>query len=165
MKICKTCDETKPLSAFYVSDRRGYLRGSCKVCHNENMIKRRKGKPRSAPKKLCPACSENMINVTSKSCWDCFRDIRKTPPPIGSNKWKINSGGYKTYRGWREHRVVMERLLGRSLVSGENVHHINGVKHDNRPENLELWVTHQPSGQRPEDLVAWAWEILERYDK
>jgi len=62
-----------------------------------------------------------------------------------------------------EHRLVMEAQLARPLRPDENVHHINGVRTDNRPENLELWVTHQPSGQRPEDLIAWAREILERY--
>jgi ribosomal protein S14 len=61
------------------------------------------------------------------------------------------------------HRLVMEETLGRRLLPGENVHHKNGVRHDNRPENLELWVTFQPVGQRPEDMVAWANEILARY--
>ena len=62
-----------------------------------------------------------------------------------------------------DHRVVMSEVLGRLLLPGENVHHKNGNRSDNRPENLELWVTMQPSGQRPEDLVAMAKEILARY--
>lgn len=79
----------------------------------------------------------------------------------------IDDQGYRVIRTKNirtfEHRLVMEKFLGRKLLPNENVHHKNGVRSDNRIENLELWVISQPCGQRPEDLIKWAQEILEQY--
>jgi hypothetical protein len=57
----------------------------------------------------------------------------------------------------------MMQDLGRDLIKDENVHHINGVRTDNRLENLELWNKTQPSGQRVVDKVEWATELLAFY--
>jgi hypothetical protein len=64
-----------------------------------------------------------------------------------------------------EHILVVEELLGRYLEPDVSVHHRNGVRDDNRPENLELWTRPQPSGIRVSDAIEWARMILDRYDK
>lgn len=51
-----------------------------------------------------------------------------------------------------EHRVIMEQKLGRPLIKNESVHHINGIRHDNRPDNLELWLGAIRYGQRASDI-------------
>lgn len=76
-----------------------------------------------------------------------FKKGQRSPRymPIGTTKVKC---GYKIIKvaergrmnqNWEfEHVVVMSRYIGRSVVKGEHIHHINGDKLDNRIENLYL---------------------------
>lgn len=123
--------------------------------------------------KICKSCGGPTTKIVCRSCW------AKSQKGEENTRWKgryKNAAGYILLKkhghpnaqanGWiLEHVFVMSEFLGRPLISHENVHHINGVRDDNRIENLELWSTSQPSGQRVTDKVEWAKQILALYEQ
>jgi hypothetical protein len=113
----------------------------------------------------------NTIIKAKKLCNLHYKRLERNGDPLVlKQKGYTIDQGYKKIRdrsrktGYlMEHRVIMEEHLGRKLTEYENVHHINGDRSDNRIENLELWNTRQPKGQRVEDKIEYAIQILKEY--
>lgn len=137
------------------------------------------GRSRSDPSKICVVDDCGKPRSCKGYCRNHYYKAYRHGDPLKQIRRRERRAGEGTYnngyhftaivrngvqRHIGTHRLVMEKRLGRSLRKNENVHHINGNRSDNRPENLELWVRSQPCGQRPVDLVSWAREILTTYE-
>ena len=121
--------------------------------------------------KTCPTCGKELRLKPSQGmrifCSKLCNGIGKTKWPLE----RIHNGrharkdrwGYvmlwepthpnRSYKGWQpEHRLVVEKVLGRYLTPIEQVDHINGVKDDNRPENLQVLDARSHSTKTMNDL-------------
>ena len=104
-------------------------------------------------------------SVCSLKSGDARRGTGKYQPYQGANGyvWIYCPTHRSANKGYvQEHIIILEQKLGRSLYKGEICHHINGVKDDNRPENLESFqsngehVKHHSIGR----FKGWTWGVI-----
>lgn len=121
-------------------------------------------------KPTCPDCGKTILPGSAR-CAACHLAKQKANPKAKRARYRPDKNGYIyvfrpdhpcANRNGKilEHRLIMEAQIGRYLLPDETVHHRNGIKHDNRPENLELWSTAHPSGQRVIEKLAWCEEFI-----
>lgn len=125
---------------------------TCKVC--DKVFERPHGKPRLYCSRSCSMVAR--MNGMQHS----YTELQ--PKQESTDGWRPTQDGYLSKRvGGKQmlqHRVIMEQILGRPLERHERVHHKNGNRQDNRPENLELWTgvgtsKKDPHGVRMVDKV------------
>lgn len=120
----------------------------CSHCGNDN---------HSSYKNLCGFCYQRKKRGKDLNDIKHSKSIRGCQRKDGYISISINK------KRMLEHHLVMMKYLGRSLKNEERIHHKNGIRNDNRIENLELWTVAHPCGKRVEDMIQWAKEFLEDY--
>lgn len=178
-KKCTKCKEIKSVDNF--SKNRTAKDGLFSWCRQCNSSYKKEANAKITKK--CLYCDNKTTSSKSSMCKTHSERLRLKGDlgldiPVKKKRARgeghINVYGYKiVFRKGHpnahgngkiaEHTLVMSEMLGRPLLPGENVHHKNGNRLDNRPENLELWSKVQPAGQRVEDKVIWAIDLLRLY--
>lgn len=131
--------------------KRKYLKLFCLNCGLEFQQRKDYYKERIKKGKetLCGFCSRINKNGYSHQTGYIIRDYRTYP----RKHWWILGKMCKKNLQIKEHRANMAICIGRPLNLKETVHHKNGIRNDNRIENLELMIGAHTMGYKKSDVI------------
>lgn len=178
---CISCDRK-----FIPSTSHPFQKCCSKKCRANAHHRKKRGLPIKLTFLNCKVCDKsfeqkraNNINYCCQYCKGLAGSRKLQGLPIKGPRKIIRHSGHINQHGYKllakkhpnsskqgkilEHVYVMSEYLNRPLFKHERVHHINGIRDDNRIANLELWSHSHPYGQRIEDKISWCKEFLELY--
>lgn len=174
-ETCEYCGKVTPFPRLLSSGVYDY--GTHRFCSNEcaNLGggRRKRLNPDEVPTFVCGWCKRELPRryASRSQAYDyrqkyCSRECArmgqvKVDGVVDKNGYRVIWADGKKYNF--EHRIVMERHIGRPLKSHETVHHKDGNRQNNAIENLELWSSRHGKGQRVSEKIDFCIDFLREY--
>lgn len=135
--VCPVCNKSFLAQKHLIKNGRKFC---SRECRNQSLLGRKLGERKRRYSRVCRRCGGRFKTLTSTNRKFCSK---KCISPIKGRPWNftgksLDGYGYIKINNNKQHRLIMEKYLGRRLLASEIVHHKNGIRTDNRIKNLQI---------------------------